>query len=254
MKTAIVLNTVREKIRKKQILSTGLITAVLLFFFVSGNSTITIGNQQVTELSMLLPIYLTVGSLVCGLAAILLSAGSIPAEYERKSSYLVSVRDIPQSVYHVSVAAGNSLAAAATTVFFYLSCLIFLLVKQADVNLFLRLPAAFLLTLGLVVALSFLTTGFSVKLPPAAAGVLVSSLFILGMLKHVLTLLSSSLTGALSVVLKRVVRFVPDFYGISSQSANYLIDSRIDWHSVFLLLLTAYAGLVLLWMLRRKEA
>ena len=253
MNRAIILNTCKEKLRRKDWIILGAVMLLLLLFFSGGNSSITVGGQELTDWVMLFPYFMIVGSLACGLSAIFMSAGAIPLEYERKNSHLIWARGISQPRYHFSVALGNAFGTAMAAAMFYITCIIFTLAKNGAAILA-RLPVSFLLTLLVVFALSFLTSALSVKLPPAAATIIMALVFIIGIMKNVLNMLVSSMEGGSAAILRGAVYIWPNFSDMTAQAGNFAQGRAVDIHSLLGAGLMMYAGMVLLYILRRKEA
>ena len=253
MKSAILLNTCKEKIRKKDWIILGCIFIVLLFFFSSSNSTLSFRGRALTNFDTLLPFFMNAGIFTCAIASILMSAGSIPAEYDRKTSYLVWSRGIRQTEYHLSVAVGNSICAIATALLFYLITAFWLL-QKGNGGMILRLPAAFFLTLPTLLVLSFFSSAISIKLPFPASCLILLTVFILGMFKNVLSILIGTLEGGVTVFLRTIIRFIPNFSDMVKQSHNFLLQKKVDIHIMLGTLLLLYCSLLLLHILRRKEA
>ena len=254
MNKAIILNTLKEKLSKKHILIVTILFAVLLFFFSAENSSISIGGKQLTDIDMLLPYFLLTGTFICALTAIFASANSIPIEYERKNSYLIWPRGISQSNYHISVSLGSAAFSAIITIVFYLTYITFILLKGGDMSLLGTVPISFLLTLSLIFPLSFITSALSVKLGFVTSSVIISALFVCGMFKGIFVMLLSAMQGTTSEVLKHALKVIPNFYDISAQASNFAQSMKFDLHILLGALLLMYFGLILLYVLKRKEA
>ena len=253
MNSAIILNTCKEKLLRKDWIILSAVMLLLLLFFSGSNSTITVGGQELTDWAMMFPYFMIVGSLACGLSAIFMSAGAIPLEYERKNSHLVWTRGVSQPRYHFSVAVGNAFAATMAVAIFYLTCGIFTLMKNGDA-IFVRLPVSFLLTLLVAITLSFLTSALSVKLPPAATTIIMAVVFVIGIMKNILNMLVSTMEGGSAAILRAAIYIWPNFSDMAAQASNFAQGRAVDIHMILGTGLMMYAGIVLLYILRRKEA
>lgn len=253
MNWAIIKNTCKEKLRKKDWIILSIVMILLFLFFSSSNSTLTVAGREITDIKTMFPYFMLASSIVCGFASIIMSAGTIPVEYERKNSYLIWARKISQTKYHISLAVGNSFACIAATLVCYLTAVLLLFIKNEAMMLF-CLPISFFLTLLVCLSLTFLTSALSVILPSPAVILITSLLFVLGTVKNILSMLLLTMDGGATAILRVLVRLIPNYYDMMEQSVIFIQNQKIDIHLLFTVLLLQYFALVLLIVLRRKEA
>ena len=103
----IVLNVVKEKIRKKMLYITTVLGILVVMIFSSDMGSLTIGGKNIKDYYVLIPILINVVNFLSGAIALAMSITTIPNEYERRTSHLIWSRGISQSKYHIDLAIGN---------------------------------------------------------------------------------------------------------------------------------------------------
>lgn len=92
----IVLNVVKEKIRKKMLYITTVLGILVVMIFSSDMGSLTIGGKNIKDYYVLIPILINVVNFLSGAIALAMSITTIPNEYERRTSHLIWSRGISQ--------------------------------------------------------------------------------------------------------------------------------------------------------------
>lgn len=253
MRTIIMFTALKEKVRQKVFYISAIIGIFILMLFSTGGATVSIGGVAVTDYRMLTPILLTlINALSCALAVII-GLGTIPNEYERRTSHLIWIRGVSQAEYHSYLTAANILSAMLSELILYAAVLIYLLTKNYSADLWRILPA-YLISSLCVCIVSLLTGWLSVLLPRYAAGTVSAFVMIAGILYSVLDLAKNILGGFSGKMLGVLLYIIPDLNGIQAQAGNFLTGGDVDIHILLKGLFFAYIFLVLLLLSRKKEA
>lgn len=250
---AMVINALREKVRRKELYIAAAIGVLILVAFCSGVGTISFNGVPITDYKMLIPILLVVVNVVSGALAIILSLKTIPNEYERHTSHLIWIRGISQVRYHGALALANAISSVLATAIMYGCIAIFTVVKGEAESLILLVPSFLLLSMSVVIV-SLVTSLLSIKLPPMAAG-LIATLFLgVGMLQSVLSVMQNLMDGLVSGILRVLLMIVPDLHVLQTQAGNVIKGVAVDVHIIFKGLLIIYVLTLLFFVLKRKEA
>lgn len=249
----ILKNALRERIRRKDIYVVMAIGLLIVLLCMSGTVTLSIDGIPVTEVRMLLPFVLNVVSVIGGGMAVALSLRTIPNEYGRKTSHLVWMRGISQWNYHGQLAAANVISSVAALAVLYTGVMLFALLK-GETGVLARSIPGFLIFASGTAGVSLFTSAMSLLLPEMAAGTLAAAVMLAGTMQPVIRTLSGIVSGVSRGILKGILVLTPDLYGAESQAGQFLLGKKVDVHSILGGLLYLYAGAVMVFLFRRKEA
>lgn len=251
----IMINAIREKVRRKDLYVVLIIGILLITFFTStiGTGSIKVNNTSITEFSMLTPILITFVNLIGGAIAISLSLKTISNEYERKTSHLVWTRNISQIKYHTELSLGNIIASIMATGILYMGIGIFSLIN-GEMGIFIRIIPAFLITCISISIISLFTSAISIKLPTMITGIISVCFYLLSNLHFLLEIISDMISGFLGKVINVILVLVPNLYEIQSQGSNFLLGKEVDIHVILGGILTLYIISLMLFIFKRKEA
>ncbi|MDE7422327.1 MAG: hypothetical protein K2N51_01305 [Lachnospiraceae bacterium] len=250
---SIAVNTLKEKIRRKELYVVAAIGLIIISFFCSGVSTITMDGEEITDYQNLIPILITIVNVISGALAIVLSLKTIPNEYERKTSHLIWIREVSETRYHGELAAANIISSLFSTAIMYGGILVFMIVKGETGRILFLIPAFFILAVSIIIV-SMITSILSIHLPGMVSGAIATICYLVGILHGVLDIYRSMVTGFISSLLKVVLIVVPDLHKIQSQTGQLILGEAMDIHTVL-------KGLFIIWILsvfflfvKRKEA
>lgn len=249
----IMLNAIREKIRRKELYIISAIGLLILLGFGTGAGTITMDGVPITDYENLAPIMLTIIHCICGTWAIVLSLRTIPNEYERKTSHLIWIRGVSQARYHGELALANAVMSLISEGILYLGLMIFTFAKGKGSEVW-RLMPAFLIMAVSILIVSMFTSLLSAVLPGMAAGAIVVACYLAGVLHSVLDTVRGMVSGLASVLLKGILWLIPDLNEIQSQAGQFLRGDAVDIHIIWKGLLTIYLLSICLYFCRKKEA
>lgn len=249
----IMKNALRERIRRKDIYVVLSIGLLVILMCMSGAVTLTIDGIPVTEFTKMLPFVLHVVSVLGGAMAVAFSLRAIPAEYERKTSHLVWIRGISQWNYHGQLALANMVSSAGALLILYAGVMVFAGMKGETEVLLRALPGFLMYSIG-TAGVSLFTSALSLKLPGMAAGAVSVGLMLAGTMRPVVETLSGIVSGMPRAILKGILLLTPDLYGMEAQAGGFLLGKAPDVHSMLGGFLFLYAGGILLFLFRKKEA
>ncbi len=249
----IMKNALRERIRRKDIYVVMGISLLLVLLCMSGAVTISVDGIPVTDIRLLLPFVLNVASVLGGGMAVALSLRTIPNEYERKTSHLVWMRGVSQWNYHGQLALANVISSVAALLVLYAGIIIFAGIKGETGVLLKSIPGFLLFACG-TAGVSLFTSAMSLLLPGMAAGVLSAAVMLAGTMQPILRTLSGVVSGLSRGILKGILALTPDLYESQAQAGVFLLGKQTDIHSILGGLLFLYAGAVMVFVFRRKEA
>lgn len=249
----IVKNSLRERMRRKDIYVIVVIGITLVMMCMSGAVTLSINGVPITKFEIMMPLLLNIISVIGGGIAIALSLPTIPNEYERRTSHLVWIRGISQWNYHGQLALANIISSTGALLLLYTSIMIFAGIKGEFIVLAKGIPAFFLFALGTTVV-SLFTSVISLLVPRMAAGVLAIAFMLVGTMYPALETISGILSGIARKAIRGILFVVPNLNMIHSQAANLLSEKEIQIHSVLGACLTLYVCGMVLWIFRKKEA
>lgn len=249
----ITLTALREKIRKKIFYVSAAIGILVLMLFSADGTTISINGVSVTSYEMLAPILLTIINAISCTLAVIFSLGTIPNEYERRTSHLIWIRGVSQPVYHGQLAAANIMSALLSQLILYAMVIIYMLRQRHAADLWRLLPA-FCITAICATCVSLMTSWLSVFLPRAAAGTISTLVTLVGLLYPVLDLVKNIFGGFSGRMISFLLFCLPDFNKIQSQAGNLLIKDPVAAHPLLKGIFFSYLFLLFLLLARRKEA
>ena len=249
----IVLNVVKEKIRKKMLYITTVLGILVVMIFSSDMGSLTIGGKNIKDYYVLIPILINVVNFLSGAIALAMSITTIPNEYERRTSHLIWSRGISQSKYHIDLAIGNVIVSWISGFILYLTLGIFAVINGYSNILGLILVSTFFMMIYVAV-ICMLTTALSIKLPAVVTGAIMIALFVGGAFRSILILVSAVLTGFGGTVVKRLISAIPDLAGLSKQAGNLIQGKPVNVHVIVMGFIFIWiAGLGIL-VFRRSEA
>lgn len=249
----IMLTALKEKIRRKELYIVSAIGVLILFVFGTGNGSLSINGESVTGYKSLCPILLIAVNAISCILAVIMSLGTIPNEYERKTSHLVWIRKIPQYRYHGELALANVAAGLLSEGILFGAMLIFMITNGKADELWRLVPAYLIVGIN-VAAISVMTSALSVIIPRFAAGAVTVTVALVGLFHSLLSLLKDIIGGFGGTMIKHALKIIPDLDGMQREAANVLLGKAVDIHIILTGLLAVYVYAVLILVLKRKEA
>lgn len=243
----------KEKIRRKELYIVSVIGVLILLIFGTGTGSLSINGQAVTDYKMLAPILLTVVNAISCILAVIMSVGTIPNEYERKTSHLIWIRRIPQYRYHGELAFANIFSGLASEAILFGAMLVFMIVNGKADLLWRLLPAYMIVGINVVIV-SVMTSAFSVFLSPLVTGVLSSIIALAGIFYSILLVCKDIIGGFGGQLIKYGLKIIPNLHGVQKEAAAVLCGDVVEAHVIWKGLLAVYVFAVFLLVLRRKEA
>lgn len=250
---SIIFGGAKEKLNRKDLYIVSVVCMIFVGIFSMSNMNFSINGEQVTSFSNLMPILLIIVWVFAGALTIVLSINTIPKEYERGTSHLIWVRDVPQWKYHGSLTVANILSSYASLILMYFAFGIFVVVKTSITSM-VSIMFSFLIIALCVAIISALTSVLSIKLPSFVCGLISLVVLLAGTLNPVLSTLANALGGITARVLSFLLSIVPDFYAIQQQASNVILGKPVDAHVLLSAVLTLYIILQFLFIFKRKEA
>lgn len=249
----IALTAFKEKIRRKELYIVSAAGIVILLLFGTGTGTLSIDGVAVTDYKVLAPIMLTVVNGLCCVLSVITSLGTIPQEYERRTSHLVWIRKIPQYRYHGELALANILSGLASEAVLFAAVMIFMLKNGRAEELWRLIPAYFIIAVNVSVV-CLLTSALSIVIPKPAAGAVSAAAALMGIFHSLLYMLKDIIGGLGGQMIKYALKIIPDLHGIQSQAGNVLCGKSVDVHVILTGLLAVYIFVVMILVFKRKEA
>lgn len=249
----IAANVLKEKARRKDLYIVLALSLMIAALFSSSGGSLTMGGVALSSFRGLFPaLFIFVSFLACALA-ISISLGTIPKEYQRKTSHLVWVRGISQPVYHSRLAAGNLLASLASATLLYTSILIFS-VLRGTASVLARLPIAFLFLCLAVCVSSLLASSLSLLVSGLFPGILSIFLLLLGFFHPLLLTATSVFGGGASRALRFLLKAIPSLYSIPAQGIAFVKGDELQAHAVWGGLLALFVLSLPLLLFKKKNA
>jgi len=249
----IVVNVVKEKIRKKMLYITTILGILVVMLFSTDMGSLTIGGKNISDYYVLIPILINVVNFLAGAISLAMSITTIPNEYERRTSHLIWARGVGQGKYHISLAMGNVIVSWISGMILYLTLGVFAIANGYS-NILGQIFVATLFMFIYTAIISVMTSALSIKLPAVVTGLIMIMLFVGGAFRSILLLVSAVLTGFGGTVVKRIIKLIPDLAGLSRQAGNLVQGKAVDAHVIIMgLVIIWIAGLGLIFF-RRKEA
>lgn len=249
----IVMNVVREKIRKKMLYITTILGIMVVALFSSDMGSITIGGKNIKDYYILVPILINVVNVISGAVALAISVTTVPNEYERHTSHLIWSRGVSQSRYHMLLAIGNVVVSWISGFVLYLTLGIFAVLNNYQ-NILGTIIISILFMMIYTAIISMMATALTIKIPAGFTIVIMILILVGGALRSVLKLLVAAMTGVGGVIAKRVLMLIPNLAEISTQAGNLIQGKPVSTHEVVMgLFIIWLAGLCIL-LFKREEA
>ena len=249
----IAITALKEKIRRKELYIVSAIGALILLVFGTGSGSISINGEAVTDYKMLAPILLIVVNAISCVLAVIMSLGTIPAEYERNTSHLVWIRKIPQYRYHGELALANTFSGLISEAILFVPMLIFM-ISSGRAGEALQLFLAYLIIALNVTIVCVMTSALSIIIPKFAAGAIAAAVTLIGIFSSLLATLKDIIGGFGGVMIKYALKLFPDLHKIQSEAADALCGNDVDIHVILTGLLAVYVFTAMIIVFKRKEA
>lgn len=246
-------NALRERVRRKELYVVLGIALLVLALCGSGAATLSIDGKSITDFDNMFGIMHVISNFTACILAVVLSLNTIPREYERKTSHLVWIRGIPQSRYHLELAAANAVSSLYAAGILYAAVGVYALSEGKPGCLAGMLPGFLVLSINCVFA-SLLTSVLSLALPAFAAGALGLMLVLFGVFHGILDLYKNMAGGFSGAFMKASLTVIPDLNGIQKQAQNLILGRPVDIHIILTGLLAVYAVSLGLFIFKKKEA
>ncbi len=247
----IALTALREKIRKKIFIAVTVITVLLTLLLSTGSKTLTIGGEPLTGYKIMMPVVLLVLHAVSCVMAAVISLGTIPTEYERRTHHLILTRGISQGRYHGELALANVMASLISHAIFMAGAAVYM-ISQGHGGELLRLIPAFLISGISTAAVSTLSTMLSVMMPKLGAGLAAAGVTLIGVCAPLLDLLKGMAGGFAAKLLGGMLFILPDLNSIQSSAGKLLTDGKADIHPILTGLLYTYIFTMAIIIFKRK--
>ncbi len=249
----IAFTSFKEKIRRKELYLVSVTGVLILLIFGTGSGSLTINGEAVTDYKSLAPILLIVINAISCSLAVVMNIGTIPNEYERKTSHLVWIRKIPQCRYHGELTAANTFSGLVSEAILFLALFIFMISHGRSGELWRLLPAYLMIGINVTIV-SVMTSAFSILIPRLVSGTISAAVMLMGIFHSLLSLLKDIIGGFGGEIVRYALKIIPNLHGIQTQAVNVLCNKSIDVHMILTGMLAVYAFAALIFVLKRKEA
>lgn len=250
---AIIINALKEKIRRKELYVVAILGLFLVIFFSSGGGTLTIGGEPITGYHKMAPIMVIVVNALSAALAIALSIRTIPNEYERKTSHLIWIRDVKQWQYHASLSLANIISSLMAALIMYAGLFVFAIIKHETQGIYRLIPAFFIMAIGVCIV-SLFTSLLSIVLPGMAVGVIATGCFLVGILHGVLDIVRNMVGGFTGGIISILLKIIPDLNEIQAQAGHMISGEAISVHVLLKDLLILYILTLFFFVFKKKEA
>lgn len=248
----IAFTALKEKIRRKELYIVSAIGILILLIFGTGTGSLSIDGVAITDYTMLAPILLiVVNALSCILAAIM-SISTIPNEYERNTSHLIWIRNVPQYRYHGELALANVFAGLVSEAILFGAMVIFMMANNKADQVWRLLPAYLIVGINVVIV-SAMTSALTIVIPGFMAGAISVMVAFVGIFYSALLMFKDIIGGFGGAMVNYALKVIPNLHGIQAQAGNVLCSKSVDIHVILTGLLSAYVFTVLILVLKRKE-
>ena len=247
----IALTALREKIRKKIFIAVTVIAALLTLLLATGSTTITVGGEPLTGYQIMMPVVMTVFHAVSCIMTIVISLGTIPAEYERRTHHLILTRGVSPARYHGALTLANVGASLISHAIFMICAAVYM-ISQGHTAELLKLFPAFLISGLSITAVSTMTTALSAAMAKLPAGLIAVTATLAGIFAPLLNLAKSMAGGFAGKLLGGVLFIVPDLNSIQSAAGKLLTGKGTEIHPIFTGLLYTYIFVMITIVYRRK--
>ena len=249
----IIINALKERVRRKELYFVVVIGILLLLFCSSDNTSITMDGEPLTGFKNMFMIMHTLVNAFGVILAVILSMRTIPNEYERKNSHLVWVRGISQPKYHGGLAVANILASVFAAGILYVVLAVYAVIHGHAGYLPKLIPAFMMVTISISLVSLFVSV-LSIKLPGMTVGGLGALFAGIGVFHGIFDLLKSVVGGPGGKCISVFLWLVPDLNGIQKQAYNLIIGKTVEWHLIWTGLLAVWVISSGLFLIKRKEA
>lgn len=244
---------IKEKIRRKELYIVSVIGVFILLIFGTGTGSLSINGVAVTDYTMLAPIFLIVVNAISCVLTMIMSLSTIPNEYERKTSHLVWIRGILQARYHGELAVANILTGLACEAILFVAMLVFVCTQGRGEEAWRLLPAYLLVAINITIV-ALLTSVLTIVVPKSVAGTVAAAVVLGGIFHRLLYLLKDILGGFGGVLLRYILKVIPNLHEIQTQAGNVLCGTKVDAHAIWAGAFVIYVLVVILLVLKRSEA
>lgn len=249
----IMLGSLRERIRRKDIYVMMALGVLFAMFCMSGSTTISIDGEEVADTKTLLSLVSNVIGVVGGSIAIAVSLSTIPREYELRTSHLIWIRGVSQRSYHGQLALANLLISLAGLLVMYMALVIITLFK-GETGLILKvLPAFFLYAMG-TAGVSLFTSALSLVLPTFLTGLLAIVIMLIGTTHPLLESLADMVSDMAGRVLDGILWIAPDLYSVNKQGMNFLLGKDLEAKYIWTGVIFCFVCVAFICYYRKKEA
>lgn len=249
----ITLTALKEKIRRKELYIISIIGVMILLIFGTGSGSISIDGEELTDYEALAPILLIVVNAISCILAVIMSLGTIPNEYERHTSHLVWIRKIPQYRYHGELTVANVLSGLIAEAILFGAMFVFMIENGKADELAYIIPAYLIVGINVAIV-SVMTSAVSIIVPRFAAGTIAITATLVGIFHSFLSMVKDILGGFGGNMINYALKIVPDLHGIQNEAAKALCGKTIDMHMILVGILAIYVFIVVVLVLKRKEA
>ena len=247
----IALTALREKIRKKIFIAVTVITAVLTLLLSTGSTSLTIGGEPLTGYNIMMPVVMTVMHAVSCIMAMVISLGTIPAEYERRTHHLILTRGVSQARYHGELTLANAGASLISHAIFMAGAAVYMISQGHASDLLMMIPAYLISGLS-VAAVSTLSTALSAVMSKLPAGLIAGTVTLVGIFAPLLELAKSMAGGFAGKLLGGLLFVLPDLNSIQSAAGKLLTGKGFELHPVFTGLFYTYLFAMIVMIYKRK--
>lgn len=247
----IAITALREKIRRKIFIAVLVVSGMITLFFSTGSASISVGGETVTDYKILLPIVLTTVHAVSCMMAAVISLGTVPTEYERRTHHLILTRGISQARYHGELAAANIMASLISHGIFFVGAAVYMAANDHAGDILMLVPAFFISGISIAVV-SSLATWLSVFLPKLPAGLITAAATVFSVCYPLVKLLKGAAGGFAGILLKGLLFLLPDLNSIQSCAGRLITEGSADAHSIFIGLFYTYIFIMGIMLCKRK--
>ena len=247
----IAVTALREKIRKKIFIAVTVISALLTLLLSTGSTTLTIGGEPLTGYNIMMPVVMTVMHAVSCIMAMVMSLGTIPAEYERRTHHLILTRGVSQARYHGELTLANVGASLISHGIFMAGAAVYMVSQGHGRELPMMLPAYLISGLGAAVV-STLSTALSAVMGRLPAGLIAGTVTLAGIFAPLLELAKSMAGGLAGKLLGVMLFLLPDLNSMQSAAAKLLTGKGSGLHPVFTGMFYIYLFAMFVMIYKRK--
>ena len=247
----IAATAIREKIRKKIFIAVMVITAVLTLLLSTGSTTITVGGEPLTGFGIMMSVVFTVMHAVSCVMTMVISLGTIPAEYERRTHHLILTRGVSQARYHGQLTLANVGASLISHAIFMAGAAVYM-ISQGHASDLHRLLCAYVISGISIAAVSCLSSALSLTLGKLPAGLIAGTVTLAGITAPLLKTAQSMAGGFAGKLLGAALFVLPDLNSIQSAAAKLITGGKTEMHPIFTGLFYTYIFVMIIMIYKRK--